>query len=302
MDKFFEIYRDTKIYFDINSPLIIEALALYKDNSENRMLIQVKFRNIQEKTIIGCKVNVKEYEIDGTSTGDTTEYSYLDLNVSKGDVFGQKVPIYLKNIKTRKVHIEVINVVFNNYEVWKNNNKEWSVAETQKKIEEVFDNNNYLTIIRDKLGDKAKFVPINKENYWLCSCGTLNFHDAKVCYQCNNNIDEEIKLIDKNILQKIDEDNRTIKEEKEKNIVINNILIFDESYQGKEKELKKLTIDELDDIENQIHERRERAIYQRIESERVNKEESDAKKILIAIIITLIMLGAAIVRTRFLNK
>lgn len=30
MDKFFEIYRDTKIYYDINSPLIIEVQALYK--------------------------------------------------------------------------------------------------------------------------------------------------------------------------------------------------------------------------------------------------------------------------------
>lgn len=54
------------------------------------MLVQVKFRNIQEKTIIGCKINVIEYEIDRTNTGDITEYSYLDLNVSIGGVFGSK--------------------------------------------------------------------------------------------------------------------------------------------------------------------------------------------------------------------
>lgn len=107
----------TNLYTE-GSPVLIAAGALLKDNQTGKVLAQLKFRNISQKTIQSVKVKVNAYDTASCPLAGMDSFSYLDLSVAAGEEFGQSKPIYLPDATTRAFTVEILSVVFADHEVF----------------------------------------------------------------------------------------------------------------------------------------------------------------------------------------
>ena len=93
-----------------DSPVIIAAGALLKDNSTGKLLVQLKFRNISDCAINAVKVKINAFDPAGTVLKGVESFSYLDLSVGKDGEFGQKKPIPLSDVTTRSFSVQILSV------------------------------------------------------------------------------------------------------------------------------------------------------------------------------------------------
>jgi hypothetical protein len=100
------------------SPVLIAAGALLKDNYANKVLVQLKFRNISQKAIKSVKVKVNAYDTAKGQLAGIDAFSYLDLSVAENEEFGQNTPIHLPDITTRSFAVEILSVVYADSEVF----------------------------------------------------------------------------------------------------------------------------------------------------------------------------------------
>lgn len=97
-------------------PVLISAGALLKDNNTEKVLVQLKLRNISEQVIKSVKVKINAYDTAGTSLKGIEAFSYLDLTVERDDEFGSQTPIVLPDKTTRSFDVEIVAVIFFNGE------------------------------------------------------------------------------------------------------------------------------------------------------------------------------------------
>lgn len=94
------------------SPVLISAGALLKDNSTGKVLVQLKFRNISEKSIKSVKIKVNAYDTAGCELKGIDAFSYLDLALGRDKEFGNQTPIMLPDKTTRAFSVEILSVAF----------------------------------------------------------------------------------------------------------------------------------------------------------------------------------------------
>ena len=80
-ERYKTLYRLPENLYTIGSPVIIAAGALLKDNQSGKVLAQIKFKSISDKSIKAVKIRVLAFDVTGASVGDAVEHQYLDLNV-----------------------------------------------------------------------------------------------------------------------------------------------------------------------------------------------------------------------------
>ena len=195
-----ELYRlPNKLYVE-NSPVLIEAGALQKDTVSDKVLAQIKIRNLSTKDIIACKVAIKAYETNGNEVEGVSEFSYLDINISKGKEFGTKTPIYLPNNATRKFSVVVKEVVFEDNSIWTSNLIEWTQIVAQKKITELFNNLEDIKQYQIEVGENCEFYPEKREGLFFCTCGATNLDTAAQCYHCGKKYDLLISCLNEELL------------------------------------------------------------------------------------------------------
>lgn len=228
--RFEELYKTKEQIIFNNSPIVLEAYAIYKDITDGRILCQVRFKNIGTQIIKACKIAIDEFEIDDTFKNLTTEFSFLDLICGTNKTFGSKTAIYLNSKYTRKIKIRLINIVLDNYDVV---DLKDSIADNIMEQKEYLDyySKEQAKVFKEELGDSVKYVPVKTKNYLLCTCGTVNSLQAKFCSNCSLDLnrlievskteflDNELKLRikekERRELEKIEREKRIIKREQE---------------------------------------------------------------------------------------
>lgn len=126
----------TNLYTE-GSPVLIAAGALLKDNHTNKVLVQLKFRNISQKAIKSVKVKVNAYDTAKGQLDGIDAFSYLDLSVAANEEFGQRTPIHLPDATTRSFNVEILSVVYSDNEVFSPNTVSVAEAAPQDIIEGV---------------------------------------------------------------------------------------------------------------------------------------------------------------------
>ena len=198
--RFQELFRlQPKLYLE-GSPIIIEAGALHKDTSNDKVLAQLKFRNISSKHIIACKVTIRAYEPSDTEVEGVNNFSYLDVDAPTGSDFGSKTPIYLPNNNTRRFTVAVTEVVFNDNIVMRAEWAEWSPIPVQKTIAETFHDFEMVKQYELEAGSTSTFVPMLSKGLFLCTCGAANLASSERCYKCNKRYDDLSRIIDEEYL------------------------------------------------------------------------------------------------------
>lgn len=189
-------HSENRLYQD-DCPVICNAYNILKDNLTDTLLLQAKFENLSKKTIKEINFAINGYDISGNLLVENYECEYVAQNIGYRATFGDDIPITLDNNKIRKIDIKIINILFDNNDLWTSPNisKMLNLPE-QKNIEEYLCSDELISeynILTPKVSSKRKF-PIFNESYWLCTCGEINLNDDNRCSKC---------LIEKNFLKEI---------------------------------------------------------------------------------------------------
>ncbi|MBR0146160.1 MAG: hypothetical protein IJM25_05795 [Eubacterium sp.] len=239
MGRYIELFRIKPEQYIAGSPVIIEAGALQKDTEQNKVLAQIKNRNVSDEKIIACKVKIRAFEPNGNELKGIEDYSYLDLNVPTGGEFGSKVPVYLPDIKTREFSVKVLEVVFSNKSVWTSdeNAEEWNQIPPRKTINEYFLNSELIKQYNLDVGENFRFVPENYEDLFLCSCGAVTRSAVGKCCSCHRTYDSFSQYLDRDYMQQRTDDR--IKREKDEEEERKRAAAIAEEQKRKQEETKR---------------------------------------------------------------
>ncbi len=248
-ERYQEVYRLPHSMYSGECPLIIETAVLQKDNKENRILAQVKVRNIGEKDIIAYKISIKAYETSGKELEGIQEFPFIDINLSYGIEGGSRTPIYLPKNTTRSIDISVTEIVFHDKTVWISSAEKWEPIPEQTKLKDEIKDPEVVKQYSIEVSGNCLYYPRKEGELILCTCGAIISAKSRSCYKCKRNIDTILNSLDIEALeQKVG-----IRLEKEKK-------------------------DQEERIKKEAKEREERAEKARLEKEEADRKEQERKK------------------------
>ena len=217
-ERFTKVFDLERNLYAENSPVIISAGALLKDNVKNIIVAQLKFKNISDKVIKAVKVSILPKDVTGNEIDTAIDFEYLDLNVKRDEEFGQKVPVVLKNKTTRSFTVIVKEVVFEDNSVIEISS-EWESMPEKKLLIDVFDNDvELLKEYRNSYGGACNYNLDDYKDLWLCTCGKENKASEDKCHYCGIEYStlKSVNLDELNELKEIRlEKERKIKEQQE---------------------------------------------------------------------------------------
>ena len=215
-ERFQRLYALEPNQYSKGCPIIIEAGALQKDTETGAVLAQIKMRNIGETTISSCRISIRAYATNGDEVEGVSDFSYLDLNASRGSEFGTKVPVILPDRTTRSFSVDIKEIVFSDGTVKKLRKNQWKPIQRQKTIDEVLENAELTKQYKVEAGGSADLYPEKKNGLFMCTCGAINLDSADNCYKCGKSYEELNKFLDRDYLnEKVEKRNRRLEIEKE---------------------------------------------------------------------------------------
>ena len=169
------------------APILIEAGALLNDSQTNKILAQLKYKNLQEKRIKAMNVRIQPMDVLGNPLGDAISFQYLDLSVDCDEVFGSQTPINLPDNTTRGFSVEVCSVVFDDNSVWEATDASW---ETLNKPIPFYTGKNQELLKQYQLlyGSGAIYQLQVMKDLWQCVCGAIHKNTTPTCHVCRNSL------------------------------------------------------------------------------------------------------------------
>ena len=168
--------------YSAGTPVILSAGVILKDNNANRILAQLKFKNISRKKIKALKICLNLGDSFGRQIEETVSYEYLDLDVVRDQEFGQKQAIYLPSYTARSFSVVLREVAFEDNSVWTGENEVSKPLSVQKPVTDIELSKEFQA----HCGQRAKYKPFQEQDLWYCSCGAINHVSEQLCHICSN--------------------------------------------------------------------------------------------------------------------
>ena len=171
--------------YSIDSPLLIEASALYLDRIGNACIAQIKWRNIGDKTIKAVLIKLLCFDTFGQKI-DEKEYLYDRLSAEPAVEFGTKTAILLNNTKTASFQVLLKAVQYEGDLVWRAESPLLFTV-LPKSTEHPFTGKLLAQYKRDllKAGFRTdvRFQIQKNAGLWQCACGSWQ-RDNHPCLKC----------------------------------------------------------------------------------------------------------------------
>ncbi len=187
--------------FQGNLPVLLRTVTLKKGVSSGQISVSCEFQSLSSDIIVAMKVAIQGYDIWRQVIGEPVNYEYLDLHVSRDDLFGKKQSVVLPDPNTRIVDVCVTKIVLNNGTILVGNgdNSQLPIGDD---LDTFFGHNrNLLEEYRVQTTKDAKYAPIECDPYWICSCGAINRSDEDSCHKCRVSKKDAFSALDKAFLQ-----------------------------------------------------------------------------------------------------
>ena len=202
MEKFTSLSKEATALYLQESPIIILAQALLKDNSNGNVFAQIKFRNLSDKPICALKVRVTALDVTGKSMPSIEEFQYLDLSVKPGDDFGSKTLIPLPDKSSRGFKVTVLEAVFADKAVWTSTaDAVWEALPEKERLVDRLKSAELVEEYALATCAQAQFVPTQYGDIWLCTCGNVNKTQNENCGTCGQKYDDLICALDVEALE-----------------------------------------------------------------------------------------------------
>ena len=183
-ERYSRIYSLPENLYATGSPVVIAAGALLKDTQNGRMLVQLKFCNVQNSEIKAVKVRLMLKDTAGRLLGEQ-DHSMLDLNAKRNEMFGQKAVATLESKETRVFDVCVTEVVFADQTVWKaETTARWASAISVVSLQDHFRDEELVKQYRLRFGEDDLYYPTKGDELWHCTCGTFNLAGDTHCCKC----------------------------------------------------------------------------------------------------------------------
>lgn len=211
MEKYSIINKDEKYYFIKSCPIVIVAQAIVRNNVNNKVHVQLKFNNLSSRKIKAVYISLLCYGVSGEKYDDVKNFAYLDLEHTDIE-FGEKNAIILPDNRIRMIKCILNKVVYLDGTTSIYDCEYIDFLEKEKKVY-----SEYVEQYMQEIGDRNHehiYKLIERDEYWICSCGRLNFKNQK-CFFCK--FDREVlkKKGDYNYLsEKIDEQKKKQQEDR----------------------------------------------------------------------------------------
>lgn len=191
MARYEKVFTLTPMLYTENSPVIIEAGALQKDNVNGNIIAQLKFKSISSKVIKALTAKIVALDVSGNPIGEEIEHQYLDLTIQRNESFGSKEAVLLSDNTTRAFSVFVTKIVFDDNTNMVLENSEWSELPQQNSIDL---DTTEIDYFYKKFSVKNPKQTFRYKDLWLCSCGTINHDSEEKCCCCNNACDEMLNI------------------------------------------------------------------------------------------------------------
>ena len=178
-----------------DAPVAILAGAMLRDNENGYLLAQLKLQSVTDKTVKMVKVAVTCLDAVNRPVGEPIVHEYLDLNIFRGNDFGSKSPIAIRQTNTRSFTARVTEVGFSDNSVWSYNNEKELEISQQAKIASLFTDSDIVRGYKSRFGNSAEYQLTELSDIWRCTCGAINRSGEEVCFSCNAAL-EKLKAVD----------------------------------------------------------------------------------------------------------
>lgn len=197
MERYTILSKETTALYLPGSPVMILAQALLKDNANDHVLAQIKYKSLSDKPICALKVSVGTCDVAEKPTPSVDGFQYLDLTVDLGDDFGSKTLIPLPDKSSRGFKAAVIEVVFVDKTVWTAApDAVWEPLPKQELLIGRLKNIELADEYVIKTCPQAQFVPMRCGDIWLCTCGSVNTSRREKCGACGQRYNDLIRALD----------------------------------------------------------------------------------------------------------
>lgn len=184
-ERYTKLFALEKDQFCPGSPLIICAGALLMDNYSKKLLAQLKFKNIENRTINSVKISITMLDSAGREFGEPIEYQYLDLNIKRDDEFGQKTAFVLQSPNVRSYRVAVTEILFDDSTQWIWDKSPWQALNPMLSLKEALGDEELASQYRIRYGLDCEFEPQEQQGLWFCTCGAVNHLDERSCHSCH---------------------------------------------------------------------------------------------------------------------
>ncbi len=199
-ERFERLYKSPDNLYTNESPIIISAGALLKDNQTGSIVVQLKFHSVSENTIKAVKVSLSAFDVSGMELQGVKDYQYLELSVRNGEEFGSNKAIVLPSAVTRTFSISDIVVVFSDGNQWKCEDvTQLKGLPTPKYLSTQLHNAELEKQYKIFTTTSAMYVPSKEVSIWSCTCGEWNI--ASQCTKCSSAKQTVFSAIDVDTLQ-----------------------------------------------------------------------------------------------------
>lgn len=214
--RYSRIYTLSTNLYIVGAPVILCAGVLLQDHVKNRIVAQLKFKNISEREI---DVLVISYIIRSASQDiENTVYTYrYEATASPDAYFGDRnaIPIAYENVD--EFAVVAIDVVFSDGDVWSSENDDvFSRIPQSETLLNKFNDESYVEQFRMDINEKAIYYPEIYNDFWICSCGEIHGKNLVTCNGCGAMLDRLIECTNTDKLRERFEKRRTEETHKKK--------------------------------------------------------------------------------------
>ena len=114
--RYYNIYQNLEHIIFSNIQILLEDVALIRDNNNGKIYARCIYKNLGEKKIKAVAVKIACYSKNGKKE-NIVEYNYLDLMAGKNKSFGQQAPIEITNINTDRIDVIIDKVMYEDGEI-----------------------------------------------------------------------------------------------------------------------------------------------------------------------------------------
>ena len=184
-ERYKKLFTLEKDQFCVGSPIIIRAGALLMDNFSKKLLAQLKFKNIDNRTVSSVKVSITMLDSAGRVFGDAVEYQYLDLHVGRDEEFGQKTAFVLQSSNARSYSVAVTEILFEDSTQWIWDKSPWQSLSPMLSLKDALGDEELAAQYRIRYGLDCEFEPHEQQGLWYCTCGAINHIEERSCHSCH---------------------------------------------------------------------------------------------------------------------
>ena len=156
------------------APLLVAAGNLLKDNTTQKLLVQLKLHSLTVRKIRAATVQIQPQDTARRPLGGAISYNYLDLQVEAGEDFGQKIAIPMPENEARAYSVMVKEVIFDDGRLWQESGEAWEPLPEGEKLEKALGDSELVKQYRLRFGKDSVYLPAEYGDLWHCSCGAWN--------------------------------------------------------------------------------------------------------------------------------